>query len=199
MKPTTFLKNTNQPKVRSALTALLLLITSSAWGQISGGRPYAPRHPDRFCESCEIQLGIGGTYHSWHNTGGVVLPLTLSWNRNRYEFGLFRFASNQVATDAESQGHHLAAPYWGASVSRRWEILKVGPVRTYFGFGLSYKTSEDVLSATNWNFAEQLAFRVDPESVPAIFELSFRHWSNGGVESPNRGQDFAMLMVRFER
>jgi len=192
-----------------ALAALAALSASAAWaGPFDQQLPVAsvrasemsfPRRISDLCETCEVQLGIGGTYHAWQNTGGVVIPLTVTWDRSRYEFGLFRFAHDQISAERESLGHELAAPYWGASLSRRWKLIGYGPVNAYFGFGVSYKTEENVLSATPWNFAEQLAVRVSPESIPAVFEFSVRHWSNGGVKAPNRGQDFAMMTVRFER
>jgi len=165
------------------------------------GLRHAFRHSDPFawCGTCEFNIGIGGTYHAWHNTGGLVLPMTVTWDRSRYELGLFRFARDQISTDPESRGHQLANPYWGASLSRRWRMFEAGPVTAFLGFGVSLKTEADTLSATRWNFAEQLAVRVSPESLPAVLEFSVRHWSNGGVKSPNRGQDFAMLTVRFER
>ena len=64
---------------------------------------------------------------------------------------------------------------------------------------LSYRTEQDVLSATHWNFSSQLGLRFQSPQFPAIFELSARHWSNGGVRTPNRGQDFTILTVRFDR
>jgi hypothetical protein len=152
------------------------------------------------CESCEIHLGVGGTYHSWKDTRGVVLPVTVTWDRGRYEFGLFRFATEQSSEVSGSDERRFAAnPYWGASLSRRWQLLHRGPVRAFLGFGVSYKTETDVLSATSWNFASQLGIRVQPERSPVSFELSSRHWSNGGVKTPNRGQDFTILTVRFDR
>ena len=197
-------------RVIRALAALAVLSASAAWGASPVEEQTTPAYsravetsfPRRFsdlCETCEVQLGIGGTYHSWQNTGGVVIPLTVTWDRSRYEFGLFRFAHDQISAEPESRGHQLAAPYWGASLSRRWKLFGRGPVNAYLGFGVSYKTEENVLSATTWNFAEALAVRVSPESIPAVFEFSVRHWSNGGVKAPNRGQDFAMMTVRFER
>ena len=34
-----------------------------------------------FCDDCEFHLGVGGTYHSFEATGGVVIPMTMSWDR----------------------------------------------------------------------------------------------------------------------
>jgi hypothetical protein len=146
------------------------------------------------CDSCEIQLGLGGTYHFWGSTEGVVLPLTVSWDENRYEVGVFRMASRQMlSVDGTSAKQRLADPYWGVSASRRWVLLERGPVRGYFGFGLAYRGESDVLSATRWDFASQLGLRVRLPRNGSAVEFTVRHWSNGGIKLPNRGQDFATL------
>src|ERR1700756_5820072 len=75
------------------------------------------------CHDCELRLGVGGTYHFWGRTGGTVIPLTLSFDQDRYELGLFRMASRQ--TVGESDPHSsplLAEPYWGVSASRRSKL-----------------------------------------------------------------------------
>jgi len=162
--------------------------------------PYA--RPDRrrssICGDCEFQVGLGGTYHSFKSTGGEVIPLTVTWDRGRWEVGVFHFGE-QTSTDNDENVERLVArPYWGASVSRRFKLYERGPLRAIFGFGLSYRTETDILSATNWNFSSQFGLRFQSPQFPAIFELSARHWSNGGVQTPNRGQDFTILTVRFD-
>jgi hypothetical protein len=163
--------------------------------------PYA--RPDRrrswICEGCEFHIGLGGTYHSFKATGGEVIPLTMTWDRGRWEAGLFHFSEQTSTDNAENVERLVARPYWGASVSRRFKLYERGPLRAIFGFGLSYRTEEDVLSATHWNFSSQFGLRFQSPQFPAIFELSARHWSNGGVRTPNRGQDFTILTVRFDR
>ena len=49
-----------------------------------------------FCQSCEVQVGLGGTYHYWGTTGSLVLPVSLTWSDNRYELAAFRFTDQQV-------------------------------------------------------------------------------------------------------
>src|ERR1700747_2312118 len=61
----------------------------------AAGRPEA----QAICESCELQAGLGATYHFWGPTGGVVLPVTVNWSDNRYELGLFRVATTQLLKD----------------------------------------------------------------------------------------------------
>jgi hypothetical protein len=149
------------------------------------------------CESCELQIGIGDTYHFWGTTGGVVLPVTLNWSDGRYEFGVFRISTRQVLYDAHYRyGRLMADPYWGLSLSRRWRLFDRGPVRGFFGFGIAAKTEADQLSVTHWDFASQFGVRFPLPGNRLVGELTFRHWSNGGVRLPNHGQDFVTLTVR---
>ena len=160
---------------------------------------HAPRFAsaESLCESCELQIGIGETYHFWGSTGGVVIPITLNWSDSRYELGLFRLSSRQILYDAHyPNGHLMADPYWGLSLSRRWRIFTRGPVKGFFGFGVSAKTESDQLSVTRLNFASQLGVRFPLPGNRIIGELTFRHWSNGGIRLPNHGQDFVTLTFR---
>ena len=90
-----------------------------------------------------------------------------------------------------------ADPYWGVSLSRRWQPFESGPVKGFVGFGLAGKTKSDELSATRWDFASQLGLRFHLPGNRAIAQLTMRHWSNGGVRLPNHGQEFATLAVRL--
>jgi hypothetical protein len=159
--------------------------------------------PDRrewsLCPGCEFHLGVGGTYHSFQGTGGLVIPATVTWDQGRWEFGVFRFGTQTSDDNDENVERLVARPYWGASLSRRFQFFERGPLRAIFGFGVSYRTEQDILSSTYWNFSSQLGLRYQSPNFPAIFELSARHWSNGGVRTPNRGQDFTILTVRFNR
>ncbi len=154
---------------------------------------------DPICASCEIQMGLGGTYHFWGSTDGVVLPLTVSWSENRYEIGIFRMASRQTLTRIGTSSQQVTAdPYWGVSASRRWVLLDRGPARAFFGFGLAYRTESDLLSATRWDFASQLGVRVRLPRNGFAVEFAMRHWSNGGIRLPNHGQDFATLTFQLD-
>jgi hypothetical protein len=152
-----------------------------------------------FCSGCELNFGFGGTYHSFEGTGGQVIPMTVTWDRGRWEVGLFHFSEQTSADNSEDIERVVAHPYWAASVSRRIKLFEHGPFMGIFGFGLSYRTERDILSATYWNFSSQFGLRFQSPRLPAVFELSARHWSNGGVETPNRGQDFTVLTIRFDR
>ena len=161
---------------------------------------YAPRSADAqsLCASCEVQVGLGGTYHYWGATGSLVLPVSVTWSDNRYEFGVFRFTNQQLLRlPGTREERHMASPYWGTSLSRRWQVFERGPVKGFVGFGLSGKTRSDALSVTRWDFASQLGLRFPLLGSRAIGELTVRHWSNGGIRLPNHGQDFATLTVRL--
>lgn len=146
------------------------------------------------CATCEVQLGLGATYHFWEYTHSVVLPVTVKFDRNRWELGAFRFPSNQEFFDTTFNWHvRFATPYWGFSVARRLELFKHPHWRLIVGLGGAYRTKEDTLTASHWNFSEQLGVRLTPRPGLAI-ELIGRHWSNGGLKLPNHGQDFATVM-----
>jgi Lipid A 3-O-deacylase (PagL) len=160
----------------------------------------APRSAfaDPGCESCELAVGVGGTYHYWGTTGSLVLPVTVTWSEGRYEFGVFRFTDTQLLPlPGTHRARQMANPYWGASLSRRWQIFERGPVRGFFGFGLAGRTESDELSVTRWDFASQLGLRFRLPGNHVITEVTMRHWSNGGIKLPNHGQDFATVTIRL--
>jgi hypothetical protein len=152
-----------------------------------------------FCPSCQLQIGVGETYHFWGRTGGVVVPLTVDWDGNRYEFGAFRISTRQTQQlYGRGPDHVTAQPYWGFSLTRRWQLLHVWSTRLVLGVGASYKTETDDLNSTHWNFAETLGARFQLTGGSAI-ELSIRHWSNAGLRLPNRGQDFMTMPAGEKR
>jgi hypothetical protein len=166
---------------------------------LAGSAAYAPQAvvAQSLCGSCEVQIGVGETYHYWATTGSLVLPVSVTWSDNRYEFAGFRFTSQQLLSlSGRRDERHMANPYWGASFSRRFRLFESGPVQGYFGFGLAARTESDVLSATRWDFASQLGLRIRLPGNRVTGEITMRHWSNAGIQLPNHGQDFATLTVR---
>jgi hypothetical protein len=150
------------------------------------------------CGDCQLQIGVGGTYHFWSSTGGLVVPVTLDLDHNRYELGLFRMANRQSFYDSHIHAQReTAEPYWGFSASRRWQLIGRPSWKLFFGFGASYKTEADELSASRLNFASQLGLRVALNGQASFVELCIRHWSNAGLKLPNRGQDFATVTFVF--
>jgi len=164
------------------------------------GAAHAPRSADAqsLCQSCEVQVGLGGTYHFWGTTGGVVLPVMVTWSENRYELGFVRVTTQQTLQESRSRYTRLMAdPYWGVSLSRRWQLFERGPIRGFVGFGMAGKTKSDELSTTRWDFASQLGVRFRLPGNRVTGELTMRHWSNGGIRLPNHGQDFATLTINL--
>ena len=150
------------------------------------------------CESCEVQVGLGGTFHYWGSTGSLVLPVSLTWSDNRYELAAFRFTDQQwLPFHGTHRERHMADPYWGLSLSRRWRLFDHGPLQGYFGFGLAGRSESDELSVTRWDFAEQLGVRFHLPGNRVIGEVTLRHWSNGGVRLPNHGQDFVTMTFKL--
>jgi lipid A 3-O-deacylase PagL len=179
----------NRQLVRFAVVAFVALL----------GFTSRPAGAQSLCESCDLMVGVGSTYHYWGATGGVVVPITLSLNDNRYEFGFFRVTTQQTLVYREKYARVVAQPYGGFSASRRWQIVEAGPVRAFVGFGLAVKSESDVLSVTRWDFASQLGVRFPfPVSGNRVVgELTMRHWSNAGIRLPNHGQDFTTFTVRI--
>jgi hypothetical protein len=176
-------------RMRFAQIALAVLMLAT---------PIARAQERSFCADCRLQLGVGGTYHFWGSTGGLVVPLTLVWDDERYELGVFRMANTQRFFDSKQhEERQTANPYWGVSASRRWFLIRRPFWRVFFGFGASYKSEQDELSATRWNFASQLGVRFDLNGSGSTVELAMRHWSNAGIRLPNRGQDFATVSFVF--
>jgi hypothetical protein len=91
----------------------------------------------------------------------------------------------------------MANPYWGGSLSRRWQIASFGPCRAFFGFGVAYKSESDALSVTRWDFASQFGLRWSAPRGRSTVELAMRHWSNAGIQLPNHGQDFVTLTFQL--
>jgi hypothetical protein len=150
---------------------------------------------DDFCATCEVQLGFGATYHWVGYSHGLVVPIALNFDHDRWEVAAFRFTKGQDFYDSTfGVDIHFANPYWGFSVSRRVEIFPQPHWSFIVGLGGSYKTEEDRLSSSLWNFAESAGLRITPKAGLSI-ELIGRHFSNGGLKLPNHGQDFATLMV----
>ena len=154
---------------------------------------------DGWCRDCEWTVGVGNTYHYWGETGGVVVAASGLIDQGRYEFGLFRMASSQTLVESGwSRPRVLGEPYWAISAARRWQLFRRSDWRLFFGFGFSYKTEEDLMNSTHWNFASQLGIRLHhPSGKKPDLEFCVRHWSNAGMRLPNRGQDFLTVSLVF--
>jgi Lipid A 3-O-deacylase (PagL) len=182
---------------RIAIVAALILAAALGAELTPASQAYAADDPS-FWDRSQLQVGIGGTYHFWGTTHATVIPVTLVLDDNRYELGVFRMADAQHFYDPYIHSQRQTAdPYWGASASRRWQLWGSQSCKLFFGFGASYKTQENLLSATHWNFASQLGVRVVLKPHKIFLEAQLRHWSNAGIKLPNRGQDFGTVEIGF--
>jgi len=143
---------------KATVFALILRIGLPALGVCLGCAPRLAQAQD-FCQSCEVQVGLGGTYHYWGTTGSLVLPVSLTWSDNRYELAAFALLTNSCFRCRNTPRQAHGRPLLGASLSRRWRLFDHGPVQGYFGFGLAERSESDELSVTRWDFAEQLGLR----------------------------------------
>jgi hypothetical protein len=146
-----------------------------------------------FCSTCEVQIGLGGTYHWVGWSHGIVAPLVFTFDHDRWELAAFRFTKGQDFYNSTFHWDvHFADPYWAFSFARRLEIFPQKHWTFFVALGASYKTEQDRLSASWWNFNEEIGLRIKPTERWRI-ELTGRHFSNAGLKLPNHGQDFATL------
>src|SRR2546429_6422607 len=97
--------------------------------------PCAPRSADAqsLCKSCEVQVGLGGTYHYWGTTGGVVLPVCVAWGEDRHELEIVRVTTQQTMRECGTGGKRLiAGPHPGGSPSRPGQAFQPRPVEGIF-------------------------------------------------------------------
>jgi len=87
----------------------------------------------------------------------------------------------------------MASPYWGASLSRRWQVFERGPVKGLSDSDWRQKPARDALSVTRGTLLLNSGCAFPCSANRAIGEVTIRHWSNGGIRLPNHGQDFATL------
>ena len=116
-----------------------------------------------FCSTCEVQLGLGGTYHWVGWSHGIVAPIIFTFDHDRWELGAFRFTKGQDFYDSTfGVDIHFADPYWGFSFARRLELFPQKHWAFFAAAGVSYKTEQDRLSSSWWNFNEEVGLRIKP-------------------------------------
>jgi Lipid A 3-O-deacylase (PagL) len=183
--------------LRPARRALICLATLGACA------PHAARAGSVIpCWSCDVMVGVGTTFSpslrpfAW--TDGLVLPVMLELDDSRWELGALRFATAQHVVGVPlTASTRAASPYWGFTAMRRWQVSHRGRTRLYLGVGANYRTEEDYLEATRWNFAYLIAVRFDLDGNSRTVELGVRHWSDAWIRPPNRGQNLLTLSFGF--
>jgi len=91
----------------------------------------------------------------------------------------------------------LADVNWAFQLSRRWTLIRTPKAKFFLGFGGTYKTEEDILNGSHWNFAEQAGVRLTGSNAGPGIEFAVRHISNAGIRLPNKGEDFVTLVYVF--
>lgn len=181
--------------MRPRVLPIISLTGAMLFAQI---RPVHAQSLSWICGYCQMSVGAGETYHFWARTGGIVVPLTLTWNRDTWELAALRFTTRQELEYRDRRPDRLVArPYWGLSVTRRIGLFGPPAARIFVGIGASYKTETDQLNSSRWNIAGQLGVRFRLRHGGSSLEICLRHWSNGGLRLPNHGQDFFTLSYVF--
>jgi hypothetical protein len=179
----------------SALARSLICVTMlgvCAPGTCYAGGLLAP------CEHCDVLIGMGTTFGVGGWTDGFVVPITLELEDSRWELGAYRFATAEEALGRYPPPSGRATnPYWGFTAMRRWQVLHRSWGKIYLGAGANYRTEIDYLEATRWNFAWLAAARYDLGTHNKVLELDVRHWSNGWIKAPNRGENFLTVSLGF--
>lgn len=88
--------------------------------------------------------------------------------------------------------HESVDPYAYFSVQRRFEFRQGARLRPLAGLGIVAQSDTNEYVSTPVNFSLSLGLAVG-ERV----SLEWRHFSNGGVEGPNLGQDTVLMRWRF--
>jgi hypothetical protein len=165
--------------------------TAHAAGSADGCREYFP---------VTFTAGFGDTFRFWQNLRSSVIPLTVTWGCDRYEFGVFRFGNQYQKIDGVRQ--LIVAQDYATSLTRRWVLHRWGTTSVLFGLGGSYRTRAGLaegnpFNGSHLNFAEQVGVRWTRSGHREGVELSFRHFSNLGIVRPNIGQNFVDLALVF--
>jgi hypothetical protein len=167
-------------------------------------------------------VGFGAGIASYHNKKtGSVLPLSFAPRSERYEFGLTYFERQYV--DPQGAGSSplkvdLAPQQVVATFSRRWVLRRDHRLQPFLGFGFAWfsgrscdgepdlpppapkgSTPEtcNYLLGTQLNFTEQFGLRIPLDAQRSWhIEASWRHFSNGGIDKLNRGQNALQVVLR---
>jgi hypothetical protein len=161
---------------------------------------------------------------------GKAIPVSFTWNDNRYELSAIYLRDQQVegfripvrpGDDARFPAHVGVAPQaMMYSASRRFNWVDRDSFKLYFGLGVAYKDTKlckrsddwndrtpeldyyhphytgcDKLNGSHFNYALSLGFR--KKVGPQYVQFTYRHFSNAGISSPNRGLDLITGELMF--
>jgi hypothetical protein len=171
-------------------------------------------------QAASFSLGAGiGNYHN-HNTGWV-LPFSFAPRTERYEFGVTLIDRQNMGPLGGGGGPlkvDLAPTQVIATFSRRWVLQRDHRVQPVLGFGVAYFSGHpcpgkpalpppappynepdtcNYLLGSRLNFTEQFGLRLPLDARRHWdLEASWRHFSNGGLNQLNRGQNALQIELR---
>jgi hypothetical protein len=139
----------------------------------------------RASETTTAAIGIGWDWR-WQKAIGGRGVLTgfheLSIGHWRADTGVSRAAITQL-------GFTPSLRYWPAGRTQRWFVEA--------GIGVNVLTpiyrTRDKLFSTAFNFGDHVAIGYRSEPSASEWSLRFQHFSNGGIEKPNPGENFLQL------
>jgi hypothetical protein len=101
-------------------------------------------------------------------------------------------APPESCTQQVRDAHEAVDPYAYVSIQRRFEFRRSEWLRPTLGLGLvgQSDTNEYVTTPVNISLSAGL-------SLGRVFGIEWRHFSNGGAEKPNLGQDTLLLRWQF--
>ena len=135
--------------------------------------------PLRYCLASDTKLEAGPGILSQEFSDGFGVILTQIW-KSMY---------------AASIGYFSEQKYEDIDVDENMFVMIHGMLtykRLQLGFGASYWENTNRALSHNLNFMEQISIRFYKN-----WDISYRHWSNGGRDSPNSGQDILSIGYTF--
>lgn len=74
--------------------------------------------------------------------------------------------------------------------------IRVEPGQFYFEnyLGLAMISETDSMLSTNFEFTEEIGFGIK-DSLGRFFGFEYRHFSNAGIQLPNKGRDFILANI----
>lgn len=177
----------------------------------------APADARSFWRDLHPGLGVGATFRSGKVTGKLV-PASVTWHDDRYEFTVAYFR-DQTISGIRYQGYPahegLAPPLWAFTLSRRFHFYDRPQFKAFLGLGAAYLDTHpcsnsaeqndhtpvldyyepvyhgcDKLNGSRLNYALSLGIRLYNRDRSQGLDFTYRHLSNAGMTSGNRGEDF---------
>lgn len=185
----------NAMNTRIRIFAVLLLASTSAFSA-------NPRHPERSFWLPDTYFGQVGAAEK--ATNAYTVGATWNWNWNRqFRFGMVTGYTEATVGRWETEINGGQDSNWFTQVGitpvlrlypplgdNRW-FAEVGIGANYIS--PAYQTDGKRFS-TEFNFGDHAAFgRILGDHRQASVALRIQHFSNGGIDAPNPGENFAQL------